>query len=196
MAGPSELDLTTPQRSQYISGIKRINLENPDSYSPSEKQLEKQPRTFSPLSKWFENVVVDKVTSDTVVQLSDVVCATFNNPNFIAIPTIAEKVSNLCNLKSNNWYKKQYIHICNHCWTNKSYLKKQLANSQDDNTKLKPKIDLIHMRFEEQEQYFRRTSLRFLNVGVPTDQKVNIIQPVDSDRIYEGVGRRGVIRDL
>jgi hypothetical protein len=51
MAGPSELDLTTPQRSQYISGIKRINLENPDSYSPSEKQLEKQPRTFSPLSK-------------------------------------------------------------------------------------------------------------------------------------------------
>jgi hypothetical protein len=73
---------------------------------------------------------------------------------------------------------------------------KQLANSQDDNTKLKPKIDLIHMRFEEQEQYFRRTSLRFLNVGVPTDQKVNIIQPVDSDRIYEGVGRRGVIRDL
>jgi hypothetical protein len=99
MAGPSELDLTTPQRSQYISGIKRINLENPDSYSPSEKQLEKQPRTFSPLSKSFENVVVDKVTSDTVVQLSDVVCATFNNPNFIAIPTIAEKVVQLMQSK-------------------------------------------------------------------------------------------------
>ena len=97
MAGPSELDLTTPQRSQYISGIKRINLENPDSYSPSEKQ----PRTFSPLSKSFENVVVDKVTSDTVVQLSDVVCATFNNPNCIAstIPTIAEKVVQLMQSK-------------------------------------------------------------------------------------------------
>ena len=39
------------------------------------------------------------VTSDTVVQLSDVVCATFNNPNFIAIPTIAEKVVQLMQSK-------------------------------------------------------------------------------------------------
>jgi hypothetical protein len=56
---------------------------------------EKQPRTFSPLSKSFENVVVDKVTSDTVVQLSDVVCATFNNPNFIA-STIPTHTIHLC----------------------------------------------------------------------------------------------------
>jgi hypothetical protein len=30
------------------------------------------------------------------------------------------------------------------------------------------------MRLEEQEQYSRRTSLRFHNVRVPTDQKGNI----------------------
>ena len=46
-----------------------------------------------------------------------------------------------------------------------------------------PKIDLIDMRLEEQEQYSRRTSLRFHNVRVPTDQKGNIIQPVDTDGI-------------
>ena len=73
MADPSELEQSTPQRSQYISGKKRNNPDSPDSYSPSDKQLEKQPRTCSPLSKSLDNVIVDQVTSDTVVQLSDVV---------------------------------------------------------------------------------------------------------------------------
>jgi hypothetical protein len=52
---------------------------------------------------------------------------------------------------------------------------KQLTVSQlqDNNAKLKDKIDLIDMRLEEQEQYSRRTSLRFHNVRVPTDQKGN-----------------------
>jgi hypothetical protein len=48
---------------------------------------------------------------------------------------------------------------------------------------VKAKIDLIDMRLEEQEQYSRRTSLRFHNVRVPTDHKGNIIQPVDIDGI-------------
>jgi hypothetical protein len=54
---------------------------------------------------------------------------------------------------------------------------KQLTVSQlqDNNAKLKDKIDLIDMRLEEQEQYSRRTSLRFHNVRVPIDQKGNII---------------------
>ena len=44
-------------------------------------------------------------------------------------------------------------------------------------------MELIDTRLEEQEQYSRRTSLRFHNVRVPTDQKGNIIQPVDTDGI-------------
>ena len=39
------------------------------------------------------------------------------------------------------------------------------------------------MRLEEQEQYSRRTSIRFHNVRVRTDQKGNISQPVDTDGI-------------
>jgi hypothetical protein len=46
MVDPSELEQSTPQRSQYISGKKRNNSDSPDSYSPSDKQLEKQPRTY------------------------------------------------------------------------------------------------------------------------------------------------------
>jgi hypothetical protein len=58
-----------------------------------------------------------------------------------------------------------------------------VSQLQDNNAKLKDKIDLIDMRLEEQEQYSRRTSLRFHNVRVPTDHQGNIIQPVDTDGI-------------
>jgi hypothetical protein len=34
---------------------------------------------------------------------------------------------------------------------------------------------------ENQEQYSRRTSLRFHNIKVPVDQRGNIIHPVDTD---------------
>jgi hypothetical protein len=39
MADPSELEQSTPQKSQHISGKKRNNPDSPDSYSPSDKQL-------------------------------------------------------------------------------------------------------------------------------------------------------------
>jgi hypothetical protein len=40
MADPSELEQSTPLKSQYISGKKRNNPDSPDSYSPSDKQLD------------------------------------------------------------------------------------------------------------------------------------------------------------
>jgi predicted nucleic acid-binding Zn-ribbon protein len=60
-------------------------------------------------------------------------------------------------------------------------LEETVSQLQNNNANLKAKIDLIDMRLEEQEQYSRRISLRFDNVRVPTDQKGNIIQPVDTD---------------
>lgn len=185
MADPSELEQSTPQRSQYISGKKRNNPDSPDSYSPSDKQLEKQPRTFSPLSKSLDNVIVDQVTSDTVVQLSDVVCATLNNPDFISsiIPTIAEKVIQLMQPKIEQMVKDAIQPHLQPLLDKQVILEETVSQLQNNNANLKAKIDLIDMRLEEQEQYSRRTSLRFHNVRVPTDQKGNIIQPVDTDGI-------------
>jgi hypothetical protein len=57
MENPSDLEQSTPQWSESISGKKRNNPDSPDSYSPSDKQLEKQPRTFSPLSKSLESCI-------------------------------------------------------------------------------------------------------------------------------------------
>jgi hypothetical protein len=185
MADPSELELSTPQRSQYISGKKRNNPDSPDSYSPSDKQLEKQPRTFSPLSKSLENVIVDQVTSDTVVQRSDVVCATLNNPDFISsiIPTIAEKVIQLMQPQIEQMVKDAIQPHTQPLLDKQVILEETVSQLQNNNANLKAQIDLIDMRLEEQEQYSRWTSLRFHNARVPTDQKGNIIQPVDTHGI-------------
>jgi hypothetical protein len=53
--------------------------------------------------------------------------------------------------------------------TVRSLLEETVSQLQNSITNLKAKIDLIDMRLEEQEQYSRRTSLRFHNVRVPTD---------------------------
>ena len=48
---------------------------------------------------------------------------------------------------------------------------------------LQDKLDKIEERVAEQEQYSRRTSLRFNNIRVPTDSNGDIIQPIDTDSI-------------
>ncbi|CAG2225210.1 unnamed protein product [Mytilus edulis] len=45
----------------------------------------------------------------------------------------------------------------------------------------------IEARVEEQEQYSRRTSLRFHNVPAPTDDKGDIIKPIDTDSLILGI---------
>jgi hypothetical protein len=71
---------------------------------------------------------------------------------------------------------------------------KQLTVSQlqDNNAKLKDKIDLIDMRLEEQEQYSRRTSLRFHNVFAISRLVIGTSRTVGSAkkfvRITSGVG--------
>ena len=48
---------------------------------------------------------------------------------------------------------------------------------------LQDKLDKVEETVEEQEQYSRRTSLRFNNVRVPTNSNGDIIQPIDTDSI-------------
>ena len=99
--------------------------------------------------------------------------------------TIAEKVAQLMQPKIEQMVQEALHPHLQPSLDKQVILEETISQHQDGNTKLNAKIDLIHMRFEEQEQYFRRTSLRFLNVRVPTDQKGNIIQPVHTERVYE-----------
>lgn len=48
---------------------------------------------------------------------------------------------------------------------------------------LKEKVATLERGLEEQQQYSRRTSLRFNNVKLPTDHRGNIIFPVETDTL-------------
>ena len=43
------------------------------------------------------------------------------------------------------------------------------------------KISELEIRVENQEQYSRRTDIRFHNIKVPVDERGRIILPVDTD---------------
>lgn len=45
------------------------------------------------------------------------------------------------------------------------------------------KMNNLEIRLENQEQYSRRTSLRFHNISVPVDERGNILHPVDTDSL-------------
>lgn len=49
------------------------------------------------------------------------------------------------------------------------------------------KIAEIEGRLVNQEQYSRRTSLRFHNIPVPTDERGRVIHPVDTDQLVLNV---------
>ncbi|CAC5384901.1 unnamed protein product [Mytilus coruscus] len=57
----------------------------------------------------------------------------------------------------------------------------ELKKQSDEIKSLKSKLVKVESRIEEQEQYSRRTSLRFHNVPVPTDDNGAIITPIDTD---------------
>jgi TolA-binding protein len=59
----------------------------------------------------------------------------------------------------------------------------QNTEQKDQISSMKSKINNLEKRLEEQEQYSRRTSLRFNNVKVPTNSK-NVVQtPIDTDSL-------------
>ena len=60
-------------------------------------------------------------------------------------------------------------------WT----IKEQYAEIND----LFNKMSGLEIRIESQEQYSRRTSLRFHNIQVPVDERGRIVHPVDTDQL-------------
>jgi NCAIR mutase (PurE)-related protein len=109
------------------------------------------------------------VQSNTILHLSEVVCATVKNQEFIdsIIPQISEKVMQLIKpkiVKTVEECMKPHLETIKH---NKDALILQEIRNKDQNdqiSSLKHKISNLEKRLEEQEQYSRRTSLRFNNV--------------------------------
>jgi NCAIR mutase (PurE)-related protein len=128
------------------------------------------------------------VQSETILHLSEVVCATLKNQEFIdsIIPLISEKVMLLI--------KPKIAKIVDECMqphlepiqhNTDALILQEIQNTEqkDQISSMKSKINNLEKRLEEQEQYSRRTSLRFNNVKVPTNSN-NVVQtPIDTDSL-------------
>ena len=170
---------------------------SPDNSSPSMQQVEKLARLVNldtslsdsslPNSDSTENII-SSVEKETVFKLSDVVCATLKNQEFMdsIIPLITEKVIEMV--------KPKIVQIVDECMQphllsikhNKDALilkDVELNKYKEEMKMLKTKLDKVEARIEEQEQYSRRTSLRFHNVPVPTDDNGDIIKPINTDAL-------------
>ncbi|CAC5383586.1 unnamed protein product [Mytilus coruscus] len=167
----------------------------PDNLSPSMQQVEKPARLVNldsslsdscvPYSDSTENII-SSVDKETVFKVSDVVCATLKNQEFMdsIIPLITEKVIEMV--------KPNIVQIVDECMQPHSLSIKhnkdalilkdvELNKYKEEMKMLKTKLDKVEVRIEEQEQYSRRTSLRFHNVPAPTDVNGDIIKPINTD---------------
>ncbi|VDI72936.1 Hypothetical predicted protein [Mytilus galloprovincialis] len=179
------------------SGKRDQPSSSPDNSSPSMQQVEKLARLVNldtslsdsslPNSDSTENII-SSVEKETVFKLSDVVCATLKNQEFMdsIIPLITEKVIEMV--------KPKIVQIVDECMQphllsikhNKDALilkDVELNKYKEEMKMLKTKLGKVEARIEEQEQYSRRTSLRFHNVPVPTDDNGDIIKPINTDAL-------------
>ena len=99
-----------------------------------------------------------------------------------------------CNNMRNNWlnerYREKHRKITRpYCVTNKHKSKEQLTSEWSDS--LNKKYKYLHSKFESkiegQEQYSRRTILRFHNIKVPVDETGNVKHPVNTDELILNV---------
>lgn len=81
---------------------------------------------------------------------------------------------------------KQFIDLSSLQRANEGQI--QRANQhQKDIQYLIGRIEELESRLENQEQYSRRTSLRFHNISVPVDERGRIKHPVDTDQLVLGI---------
>ncbi|CAC5412848.1 unnamed protein product [Mytilus coruscus] len=168
---------------------------SPDLSSPSSQQVEKQAKlkeletipshddNHMPLA---EHILAKSIENETVFKLSEVVCATLNNQAFIntIIPMIAEKIMDQVKPKIIEIVDDRIQPYIDTITQNKDALilqEAELKKQSDEIKSLKCKLVKVESRIEEQEQYSRRTSLRFHNVPVPIDVNGAILTPIDTD---------------
>ncbi|KAK6190486.1 hypothetical protein SNE40_002348 [Patella caerulea] len=207
----------TPRPSDKKDINKREANFSPDNTSPSLQQAEKQARLTmlndphkvcvsnadSPVSSPHKDTTCDLVNTasavtattqkdETIFQLSNIVCATLKNQEFIdsIIPLISEKVMNLI---TPQLFQLVDQHMESHIETIEANRKEielkkyELQQHKTEIDSLKTKLQEVESRLEEQEQYSRRTSLRFNNVKVPVDANGYIVKPVDTDSIIQEI---------
>lgn len=174
------------------TGLKRELTYSPSELSPSLIQAEKIAKTVTLSPEHSSTIAMSQLpeqpaTTNTVIQLSDIVCSVINNPEFVnaIIPMVAEKVIESIRPKIDQIVYaavQPHLEMIDQCKQEIDNQRKVISEQQSTISKLQDTVTNIGRRVEAQEQYSRRTSLRFNNVKVPTDNKGNIIKPINTDK--------------
>ena len=123
-----------------------------------------------------------------MLQLSDVVCAVIQNPQFVdaIIPMVLDKVLEATRPhveKIVNDRLQPYIETIEHTKTTVLAQETVIQQQNQAINNFTSKINKLGPRIEEQEQYSRRTSLRFNNIKAPTKDHREIHRPIDTDAL-------------
>lgn len=176
-------------------GLKRNQPESPDDLSPNIKQIERQIkfRQDNGDHESFQPSVSSQNTSDAAtIQLSELVLSVINSPQIseLLIPKIVSQVVETLQSTIEQIVDDKIRPYVDTLKANQELIEKQAKIIKDQthdisllNSQIRDKNMELENRIEEQEQYSRRTSLRFNNVPVPSDVDGNVIQPIDSDKL-------------
>lgn len=185
----------THSTSTPLTGLKR-DQPSPDDISPSLLQAEKQQRLDSGDSS-FSLPPVPGSQTDTVVQISDIVCATLKNPDVMnsLIPLIAKRVVDEIGPSVRSFVNKEVTAAIEKRVDPKLESLERKLNEQTELikkqqlkiTSLQTTIMMHSTRIEAQEQYSRRTSLRFNNIRPPALPNGTVKQPIDTDALVLNV---------
>ena len=170
----------------------RSDAFSPDNISPSLLQVQKQARLNSSpttpehpsrLASNSDTPPCSEVQDDTVVQLSHIVCTTLQNQKFMdqLIPMMSQKVIESIKPTLKKMVDDSLLPHIEKIQSAHHVINLQREEIDKQNTiiqTLQDKLDKVEERVEEQEQYSRRTSLRFNNVRVPTNSNGALSNPL------------------
>ena len=200
----SEINTDTPSRP--MRSKKRVNPESPDDLPGTLGDLSSttSKKTLG-LRKTIADKIVEALTSPEVLDhiipvISDKLCESIvHSPSKTVEAQVKSALDEHIKPLRETIQKQQKT-----ITEQKSIIKKQAelviatnkrvtSNEQtlnEYNTEigdLYQQINLLETRLENQEQYSRRTSLRFHNIQVPIDRSGRIIHPVDTDDLILNV---------
>ncbi|CAC5418074.1 unnamed protein product [Mytilus coruscus] len=176
------------------AGLKRELSFSPSDISPSQIQVGKSAKTIPDSPSPNSSLQVAEMSQptnisaqgETVLQLSEVVLSVINNPQFVQaiVPMVLEKV--LLDIKPmvEQMVSDKIQPFIEAIEQNKQALTSQntiINDQQNTINKLQTKVTDLGKSVEEQEQYSRRTSLRFNNIKIPTNGNGRIIKPINTD---------------
>lgn len=188
-----------PNPIAYKSNIsnKRQVPESPDNLPATLKQVSRQIRRRNSVADLRD--LDTKKAPSTRKTMTDKVMEVLSSPDVLnqIIPLLAQKIGEtLSNLIETQVKQSIDSHIKPLLDTVKGHEKsiESLENTIDDQAKMMQEqdseIDQLHrrvceleIRLENQEQYSRRTSLRFHNIKVPLNNQGKIAHPVDTDQL-------------